>query len=353
VKVITINGKKYRLPNALNPFQLGLYIHLIDWKWQHITTDYGTSQGGKYDAILPGTMVERNEWPHIYSEVRKVLRAHRSKNDFRIHPHFYHMASSQAAIINLFLPILQHPSVNFILGAIKPDLASLATDCLDNGYCIEFWGGNFDNNDFNSGNKGLLGDKSTMSGTDSDIAIAYRNHQNELCLWLIEHKLTESEFTECGGFKSKGRKAKHDCIKSFAQIVTDKHTCYYHDVRKFKYWEITEVNQQFFANHSSHASCPFRGGMNQLWRNQLLALALEQDKNQSYKHTTFSVVRHPGNNHLDESIKAFKALIDNNAMFTEFTSTNVIGAVEKYSDAVLDEWITWYRGLYRLKEHKL
>lgn len=34
---------------------------------------------------------------------------------------------------------------------------------------------------------------------------------NSAILWLIEHKLTEEEFTPCGGFKSKNRTSLHIC----------------------------------------------------------------------------------------------------------------------------------------------
>jgi len=348
MKEIKLDEKIYRLPNGLNPFQQELYTHLINWKWEHITKDPGGSHGNDYDAILPECYPQHENWPHLYPYIQDALKAHRVKNDFRLHKHFYHMASSQAANINLFLPILYHHSADAILRAIKPDFATLATDHLDNGYCLEFWGGNFGANDEDSNPKGLLGDKTMMAGTDADIAIAYRNHQGEICLWLIEHKLTEKEFTECGGFKSKGKKDKHDCRKSFAQIVADKHTCYYHDKCNYNYWTISADHQQLFANSADHVSCPFRGGMNQLWRNQLLALAIEEDKQQPYKQVTFSVVRHPANDHLGESVKAYKALIAENARFTEFTSAEVVSAAEACNDALLNKWIDWYKGLYKV-----
>lgn len=340
------NGKPYKIPNGLNEFQLSLYLHLIDWKWQQGITQPGTSHGHEYDAILPEAMAALETWPHLYPDIHAPLKAHRRKNDFRIHKHFYHMASSQAANLNLFLPILHHPDAHRVLAAIKPDFASLATDQLDNGYCIEFWGGNLS---AESAGKGLLGDKSAIAGTDSDIAIAYRNHQGELCLWLIEHKLTEAEFTSCGGYKSKRRdKKRHDCSKSFAEVLATKANCYYHDVRKFAYWKITEANQKFFPNHESFSSCPLKGGMNQLWRNQLLALALEQEQQRPYQQVTFSVVHHPDNHHLDASIDSYRNLIGDSPKFSVFTSADVVTAAESIHDMNLDSWSKWYRGLYCL-----
>ena len=216
MKIERIHGKDYRLPGNLSSFQEGLYVHLINWKWKHITTEPGHSRGIAYDAILPDEHMRQEAMPHLHSSLLGNLSVHRQRNRFRIHSHFYHMASSQAANINLFLPVLHHTAASDILIHVKPDFASLATDQLDHGYCLEFWGGNFGSD---AADRGPLGDKSGSHGTDSDIAIAYRNREGELCLWLIEHKLTEKEFTPCSGPRSKDRdKARHNCESSFAAV---------------------------------------------------------------------------------------------------------------------------------------
>lgn len=341
-------AKEYRLPSNLNEFQMEFYIHLIEWKWEHVTKDPGEARGRKYDAILPTRYSEQQQWPHLYPAIQPKLVSHRAKNDFRIHRHFYHMASSQAANINLFLPILHHPDANLIFSMINKDFVSLATDFLDNGYCIEYWGGNFEPSDGNSEGKGPLGDKSKMAGTDADIAIAYRNREGQVCLWLIEHKLTEKEFTKCGGCKSKGRLPSHNCNNDFAEIFEVPTNCYYHDRCKYNYWTITKRNKEFFPNHDMFTGCPFRGGMNQLWRNHLLALSLEQDQAQPYQKVVFSVVRHPDNNHLSKTMDDYKKLIGNNPSFFDFTSLDIIVAAGRIGSPELDAWSQWYKRLYRL-----
>jgi hypothetical protein len=248
------------------------------------------------------------------------------------------MASSQAANINLFLPILTSPHVDTILRQIKPDYNRLATSELDNGFRIEFWD--------STSVQGLLGDHTTWSGTDSDIAIAYYNHEDELCLWLIEHKLTEAEFTECGGYKSKNNRTKHLCNKNFATILRNKHYCYYHKVRKFKYWDITDRNRGFFINHIIFDDCPFKKGVNQLWRNQLLGLALENTK--AYEHVYFTVVKHEGNTYLNKSIKKYAVLTNFNKKFSDMISRQVIDAARTLRDPALDRWSSWYYKLYNL-----
>lgn len=343
------NGKIYKLPEGLTDFQTKLYTHLIDWKWKNITREVGvytkkvkgtTTKQYEYDAIIPESV--HHAFPLIYPSILPELLEHQKQYYFKFHQHFNHMASSQAANANLFLPILLNPKVNKILNQLKPDFNRLATEYLYKGFRIEFWDGN--SND----EKGLLGDHSAIAGTDSDIAIAYYNNANELCLWLIEHKLTEREFTECGGAKSKNRDdVKHDCSRSFSEILKNKNYCYYHEYRKFEYWNITEKNQSFFPKHTQYSHCPFIGGMNQLWRNQLLGFAIEKEG--TYKNTYFSVVKHPDNPDLDKSIDEYKKLINDNPRFFDFSSKNVVDVVMGINDKELNKWVKWYSELYDIK----
>lgn len=337
------NGKQYRLPNSLTPFQEKLYILLIDWKWKHISKEPGYKKhDGKlipYDAILPKEV--RSDFPLIYPPILEDLKKQKEKFDFKFHTFFDHMASSQAANVNLFLPILLHPKVDEILGFFKPDFKRLAKEKLYHGFRIEYWDGN------STKDKGLLGDHNGSTGTDADIAIAYENHDGESCLWLIEHKLTEKEFTTCGGARSEKRTNDHSCERSFEEILQNKSTCYYHSTCGYKYWDITEKHQDVFPNANTSATCPFRKGMNQLWRNQLLALAIEDSG--KYKHVCFSVVHHPDNDQLNDTLADYKALLgDNQDKFSVFTSKDLIACVNQFEDEVLKAWLDWYCGLYRI-----
>lgn len=345
MKKEVVNGKEYRLPNSLTKFQKEMYVHLINWKWKYITKEFGLyKHKGKwieYDAILPKSVC--SQMPIIYNPIKSILLEHNQQFPFKLHTHFNHMASSQAANINLFLPILLSPNANDILRLLKSDFKELAHSELYKGFRIEYWDGN------SNKEKGLLGDHNANSGTDSDIAIAYYNHNEELCLWLIEHKLTEKEFTECGGFDSNGRnKAIHKCEMSFADIIKDKNLCYYHNVRKNNYWKLTDKYESFFANHNAFESCPFSKGMNQLWRNQLLGLAIEDDENNAFKNVYFSVAHHPENHSLDKSINEYTQLINNNPKFSIFTSKDVVEKALTVKNKVINDWVVWYKELYRV-----
>lgn len=98
--------------------------------------------------------------------------------------------------------------------------------------------------------------------------------------------------------------------------------------------------------HAAHATCPFKGGLNQLWRNLLLARAVEAQGH--YKHVSFSVVRHPDNDYLDEPLKDFKTLIGDHPSFSTFTSREVVAAAERLGDPGLNKLANWYRELYRI-----
>jgi len=349
MKVVKRNGKCYRVPSILAPFQEEMYLHLIDWKWAHITKDPGhyTRRGERmdYDAILPESV--RGDFPVIYRRVLEAFKQHQESEEFsfKLHQHFNHMASSQAANVNLFLPILLSPHANDVLRQVKRDFGELAVDKLDHGFQFEYWGPKCDN-------RGLLRDHTKLFGTDADIAIAYYDNtgKRDPRLWLIEHKLTEKEFTECHGITSKGRKSGiHDCKKSFTELLQNMDYCYYRQARKFRYWEITADNQGFFGNHRQYSECPFKGGMNQLWRNQLLGLAVESDADSPYKRVYFSVVRHPENRLLDNTINEYRALVGDNERFSGLTSLDVVKAAAAVSNPELDRWVAWYRDLYRLR----
>lgn len=171
---------KYRLPKHLNKFQRELYSHLVDWKQGKVECNEVHDE--KYDIFIPK---EKKELL-LYPPIREVLKKHTYKE----HRYTHHLASSQVACINLFVPLLQYPQeAAELLQTVNPDIKEIAIEKLKNGYQLEFWDA--------SDNK--LNDHNNSIGTDSDIAIAYRDKGNNLVLWLIEHKLSVSHFTTCGG----------------------------------------------------------------------------------------------------------------------------------------------------------
>lgn len=339
----TENGKTYRLPGGLSEFQTGLYVHLIDWKWQHLTEEPGIHHHRglalEYDAILPIAL--KADWQPVYRPIVDLVRAHHKRFPFRQHKFVGHMASSQAACLNLFVPLMQDPAIAAeVLRNVRPDLDSIATDKLDRGFRIEFWA------DDGSG-KGLLGDHSNAAGTDADVAIAYRDASGRLKLWLIEHKLSEPDFTACGGAVSEGRGADHICQPS-SSVYDDPERCYYQSGCGYKYWAITRAHPEVFPAEAlrGEGPCPFKRGMNQLWRNTLQALAIENEG--EYEKVHFSVTHHPKNTapNLHRAMEAFQVLLGDKDRFSVFTPDQLLTSPALARSSDLTTWAKWYQNLY-------
>lgn len=321
---------KYKLPLKLSDFQLSFYIHLIEWKWKNITKKPGIHAGREYDALLPKQYSEKL-FP-VFAPVLDNLKNH----SFKKHPYFSHMASSQAACINLFLPILIKPEIaNEVLSRINPYFSHIATQYLENGFQFEYWD-----------KSNPLNDHTKAAGTDSDIAIAYYNKKNQLCLWLIEHKLTEDEFTTCGGYHSKGNKAKGKC-RNCELIMNDSSQCYYSYHCHYNYWQITHESRLFNINRLKEGThCPFIGGENQLWRNQIMGYAIQNKS--AFHNSHVSAIHHAENHDLKETMDSYKALLNDPSVFSIFTSKEIIEAAMRNCATELQNWIEWYSELYRV-----
>ena len=291
-----------------------------------------TSMSGRheYDAILPKEFAEKG-YP-LYQPLVKGIKNH----SFKKHKHFAHMASSQAACINLFLPILQDSKIaDTIFPRINPTFRKLATEYLETGFQFEYWE-----------KSNPLNDHTPAAGTDSDIAIAYYDNENKLSLWLIEHKLTEDEFTTCGGYRSKGDKQKEKC-KNCKLIISDESHCYYKYHCDYKYWEITNKSGLFNKSKlNQRVKCPFIGGENQLWRNLLMGYAIQEKG--IFKNVHFSVVHHHENTDLQTTMDKFRDMLNDQAQFSSFTSKNIVESAKRVNNPDIHEWLKWYSALYRV-----
>lgn len=338
MKEVSLDEANYKLPGGLSAFQRKLYRQLVAWKHINICREPGLVNGREYDAVLPPQY--RPEDHLLYPPIRQRFLDHQKKHFFKFHRYMNHMASSQAACANLFLPLLKETeSGAAVLRTVKPDLKSIATGYLDSGFRIEFW----DEPD------NMLNDHNLATGTDADFAIAYYDFEGRLKLWLIEHKLSEREFTPCGAYSSKGRTAAHRCSPT-ADVMQNPELCYYHKPRGYRYWDLTLKDARVFKLEKIAATslCPFKGGMNQLWRNMLLARAIEESNSAAWPYTKvyFSVVVHPENHSLDRSMNAFKQLLSAEDRFFSFTSRQLVDAAARTDSAKLRAWAEWYMGLY-------
>lgn len=334
IKINSKTREKYMLPSRLTDFQLKMYIHLIEWKWKHITRKSGTFKGIEYGALLPEEF-KMMKYPFYQPLVEELSRL-----NFKTHTHFGHMASSQAACLNLFVPILRNKSIaDQILSQVNKSYKELAVGELDGmGYRFEFWD-----------QSNPLKDHTDAAGTDADVAIAYYNISGELCLWLIEHKLTEEDFTTCGGYRSLIRQRNNKvqfCNKG--QIILKDHSkCYYQYKCGYKYWEITDRSKLYdILKLQISQRCPFIAGENQLWRNQLLAYAIKEKGH--FKNVQFSVVHHPENRDLENTIKRYRNLLKDNNIFDTYTLRDFVEAASIIREKCIEDWIEWYKSFYMI-----
>ena len=325
-------------------FQQRVYSYLIKYKKESlkIVGKGVSSRGVEHDCLFPKPYCDEKIPVMLYEGI-KVIVKDILKSKFAFKPHLaasVHVASSQTACINLFVPILESEYADQILkksGVTPNGFDHIDREQFRKGYCFEYWDSSLE------GTKGLLGDHSPRAGTDSDVAITYRNQNNKLCLWLIEHKLTERTFTTCGGYRSRGisdseKKYCNSC--SIEEILENHDKCYYHKHCGYYYWKIMDAHSLFFCGKYEGKGCPFRAGMNQLWRNQILALELE--KRGVFEEVYFSVVSHPENSFLDKTVNEYRELTNHSNKFYVFKSDVLVDVAVDY----LPDWSNWYKKVY-------
>lgn len=274
----------------------------------------------------------------------EAIENHRKIRRFEYHRFFEagHVASSQAACFNLFLPIMISDHAAEVLACVKPDIKKIDDSRLDHGYCFEYWREKplYDE----SSDKGLLNDHSKIYGTDADFAVSYIDKDEKKCLWLIEHKLTETEFTCCNVYhNSKHSKERVICDGlSFADLVNEPNKCYYTWKRHFAYWSHT-TQELFPGINVNMKGCPFKDGMCQLWRNVLLAE--EARKSYGYDKAFFSVAKPEGNILLNDSISRFSEIVKTD-MFSVIDPKELFRAANAFDDELLHDWRKWYASVY-------
>lgn len=118
-----------------------------------------------------------------------------------------------------------------------------------------------------------IGDQDAVLGigTDADTAVFYTYGDGKKGVLIIEFKFIEAEFSVCTSY------ARREPIRSqcnshqfFNDFVLSKNKlCGYN---KYHNWPLTEKSKVIDGDKiKSLPSCPFRFGINQLWRNMLLA----------------------------------------------------------------------------------
>ena len=95
-------------------FRDRIYSNLVAYKVKHITDKSGTYKGVEYSEFLPEVYWNDEIPVMLYHGIRETV-ADIQKGKFKYKPHIFankHVASSQTACVNLFVPIMESESVN-------------------------------------------------------------------------------------------------------------------------------------------------------------------------------------------------------------------------------------------------
>ena len=138
MKVVTRGGTSYRLPGSLNEFQRDMYVHLINWKWQHLTREAGRRRQGQClrrlaaaglcGGVPDSLPADRETRPSAtWRSIR--FTCIRTSTTWRARRRRISTCSCRSCSTR------RRPTV---LRQLKPDFARLATDQLDYGFRVEF-----------------------------------------------------------------------------------------------------------------------------------------------------------------------------------------------------------------------
>ncbi len=329
----------FKLPETLNLFQSVIYNTLVHYKHEKLKIfESGKVGDHEYDVVLP----EEHRLLNIFLDIREDVTKYLIDNGIRMHRFFNHLASSQAACFNLFMSLTKDINLaNDVLRTILPNFDKL--ERVEYEYydkTVDHLGENR-----NQANK-------TNVGTDVDVAIFYltKNGKHNVC--LIEHKLSEKEFSFCNAIKNKNQNKNH--CGQFSNVWNNSDNCYYQKGKDYMYWKLTKEKESFFdesALASLTIECPFRYSLQQLWRNMLLAQELERKRivDKAY----FAVIYHLHNKALwnystphgkVEAFEYFSSLLKDKDRFFRFTLQDVVLRAKQFQPNA--EWIDEYESKY-------
>ena len=79
----------------------------------------------------------------------------------------------------------------------------------------------------------------------------------------------------------------------------------------------------------------------------MLGLAIEDAYHKlPYERVFFSVVRHPKNHYLDESLSKYQELVGHSDRFFTFKSSDLIETAKTLKNDEIANWVSWYEKLY-------
>ena len=286
-------------------------------------------------------------WDHwrdgIYRDYRDLAEVAVRSDGVRLHAHAAHLRSSQAFAFNLFLPFRQGGNLmlsKLLSAAIGADIAidEVRFEWVPPGALL----GEVDG-------ESPTGDE---PATAVDVALRGRLADGRGAAVLLEVKLSEADFTHCGGRKSRGNR-RRDVCGSARLLFDEPDACYLRrplrSSRDRRYWEIFTKSHgsvgAAFPGADREGPCPFAFGMQQPMRNLAIARGIEQDRDSGVDRVWFALCAHDDNPDVVARWDGWRGLLPEPAMAPYLTASAVVGCGEEEG---LGEWAAWMRGRYRL-----
>ncbi len=279
-------------------------------------------------------------WDHwtdgIFSAYRGLAAAAIRADHVRLHRQAAHLRSSQAFALNLFLPFREGP---------RALLSEAVSDLVGSRLRI-------DRVQFEWVPPGRLlgeiaGDRPVGDepATASDVVLWGRMQFQRRVAVLLEVKLSEREFTACGGRTSWGNRRKDVC-RSARLFMHDPNACYLrrpvYQRRDRRYWEIFagsfESVHKAFPNADLDGPCPFAYDMQQPTRNLAIARGLEQDG--TVRQAWFALCAHDANPNIARQWAEWRRLLPEPSHAPVFSASEVVRIGEAEG---LTSWATYMR----------
>jgi hypothetical protein len=250
----------------LNGFQQKETRRQVHFKWHHwpgLGDGTDPDQPGEtYPHILPAGFEREVFCPeHV-----DALLAYVEREGIYLSERVLNLRSSQVACLNVLFPVRQNPQWGaLVLEPLLPGIARLQQ------VHIEYTGPESATQWLGEPAEGGRG----RYRTSVDAAFEWLDHDGARRLTLVEWKYTEAAFGDCGGFKSEANRQTERCKNMRVPAVDPGVDCYLATkngpTTMRRYWEHLVDAGIDLSALAGALGCPFRGSLNQLLRQTLLA----------------------------------------------------------------------------------
>ena len=322
---------EYPPTRSLNPgasFPAYLQEHLEDWR-----RGVDGPTGRMWNSWTDG----------IYPEYRELAQEVVSIDSVKLHQYAAHLRSSQVFAFNLFLPFRR---------GNRERLSDVVSEAIGTRFSVDEVG-------FEWVPPGALlgeieGDRPVGNepATAVDVVLWGFLPEGKRAVVLLEVKLSETDFTHCGGRTSPGNNKRHVC-DSAVLIFENPSDCYLRRPlrrrRDRRYWEIFTAShgsvRAAFPGAGMEGQCPFAFSMQQPMRNLAIAKGLEQDQGSEVEQAWFGLCAHDENESVAEHWEEWRRLLSGSSFAPSIPASEIVRAGE--AEGLL-EWAAWMRARYRL-----